>query len=74
MLEDAEFQHVAQQVGNLIRCDTVQLFLGCAEAQMRHPLLKTCLINDYRIVGSIGRLQDSALLQNEERIYFDGEP
>ncbi len=65
MLEDAEFQHVAQQVGNLIRCDTVQLFLGCAEAGMRHPLLKACLINGYRIVGSIGRLHDSALLQNE---------
>lgn len=65
MLEDAEFQHVAQQVGNLIRCDTVQLFLGCAEAGMRHPLLKACLINDYRVVGSIGRLHDSTLLQNE---------
>ncbi len=65
MLDDAEFQHVAQQVGNLIRCDGVQLFLGCTEVEMRHPLLKRCLINDYRMVGSIGRLHDGALLQNE---------
>ena len=65
VLEDAEFQYVAQQVGNLISCDTVQLFLGCTEAEMRHPLVKTCLITDYRMVGSSGRLYDSALLQNE---------
>ncbi len=65
MLEDAEFQYAAQQIGNLIGCDTVQLFLGCAEAGMRHPLLKTCSITAYRMVGSIGRLHDSVLLQNE---------
>ncbi len=65
MLDDAEFQYVARQVGNLIGCDTVQLFLGCAEAGMRHPLLKTWISTDYRMVGGIGRLHDSALLQNE---------
>jgi len=65
VLENAEFQYVAQQIGNLIRCDTVQLFLGCAEAGMRHPLLKACGITEYRVVGSIGRLHDSALLENE---------
>ena len=65
VLEDAEFQHVAQQVGNLIGCDTVQLFLGCTEAEMRHPLVTTCLITDYRMVGSSGRLHNGALLQNE---------
>lgn len=64
-MEDAEFQCVAQQIGNLIGCDTVQLFLGCAEVGMRHPLLKTWISTDYRMVGSIGRLHDSALLQNE---------
>nr|HET6902919.1 HAMP domain-containing sensor histidine kinase [Ktedonobacteraceae bacterium] len=65
MLEDTEFQRVAQQIGNLIGCDTAQLFLGCMEAGMRHPLLKTWGITAYRMMGSIGRLHDSGLLQNE---------
>ena len=65
VLGGEQFQQVAQHVSNVVGCDAVRLFLGCAEAGLRHPLLETVIESDYHSVGSIGSLHDSALLHHE---------
>lgn len=71
MLVDVEFQRIVQQVRNLVECDSVQLFLGCAEPALRHPLLTVCSITGtgYRAVGRTGQsqteVQNADLLHNE---------
>lgn len=62
VIGEIEFQHVAQHVRNLVGCDAVRLFLGCAETGLRHPLVKT--VAEYLSVGSVGSLNDNTLLRH----------
>ena len=64
VLDGDEFQQVAQLVRNVVGCDAVRLFLGCAEAGLRHPLLAS-IESGYNSIGSVGSLHDSVLLHSE---------
>ena len=65
MLAEAHFQHVARQIGELVGCDSVHLFLGCPEPELRHPLLNQFSATDYASVGYSGSSDDRGLLQYE---------
>ena len=65
VLGNAKFQRIIQQVRNLVECDAVQLFLGCTEPTLRHPLLAACSITDYCAVGSTLEIEHTDLLHNE---------
>jgi len=64
VLGEVEFRQVAQHVSNLVGCDAVRLFVGCAEPELRHPLVKTLAKTGYQAVGSVGTVNASALLQH----------
>ena len=65
MLAEANFQHVAQQISNLVECDSVHLFLGCPVPELRHPLLNLFSAANYSSAGYFGSSDDTALLQHE---------
>lgn len=72
MLEEAHFQHVAWQIGELVGCDSVHLFLGCPEPELRHPLLNQFSATDYSSAGYSGSSDDRSLLQHERiRALYD---
>ena len=65
MLAEADFQHVAQQISNLVGCDSVHLFLGCPVPELRHPVLNLFSSPNYCCAGYFGSSDDRDLLQHE---------
>ena len=65
MLAEAHFQRVAQQICNLVGCDSVHLFLGCPEPELRHPLLNLFSATNYCFAGYSGSSDGRVLLQHE---------
>lgn len=71
MLGDVEFQQIVQQVRNLVGCDLAQLFLGCPEPTLCHPLLAAWSISGtgYRAVGRTGQSQTQIQWQNADLLH-----
>lgn len=71
MLGDVEFQQIVQQVRNLVGCDSAQLFLGCPEPTLRHPLLMAWSISgtSYRAVGRTGQRQTQEQVRNTDLLH-----
>jgi signal transduction histidine kinase len=65
VLVEADFQHVAQRISNLVGCDSVYLFFGCPVLELRHPLLNLFSAPNYCCAGYFGSSHDRALLQHE---------
>lgn len=64
VLGEVEFGQVAQHVSHLVGCDAVWLFLGCAEAELRHPLVKTVVKTGYQVLGRVGTVHVATLLRH----------
>jgi signal transduction histidine kinase len=67
MLVKAEgrYQHLTQQIFNLVGPGSVHLFLGCPDSQLRHPLLDLLSAPNYHSVACTGSPDTIPLLQNE---------
>jgi signal transduction histidine kinase len=60
-----QFHELARQARGLLQCDMAALVLGCSERGLRHPLLDSLDVGDYRLAGRDGPGDERALLAHE---------
>ncbi|MDQ2907532.1 MAG: HAMP domain-containing histidine kinase [Chloroflexota bacterium] len=65
MSAEGDFHELAHHVRDLLECGAACLFLGCPEAELRHPLLDMFLPGIESYVGFYGSVEVAALLKNE---------
>ncbi|MDQ2716546.1 MAG: hypothetical protein M3Z08_16700, partial [Chloroflexota bacterium] len=65
MSAEGDFHELAHHVRDLLECGAACLFLGCPEAELRHPLLDMFLPGMEYYVGFYGSAEIAALLKSE---------